>query len=289
MDQKIKVIGTGLSGLVGSRVVSLLSDEVEFEDLSLDTGVDITNFEQVKEKISSSDAPVLLHMAAKTDVDSCEDDKLLREEGQAWIVNVEGTANVVQAARLTGKKVIYISTGFVFNGSKDYYTEEDEPDPINWYAQTKYEGEKKVLEGDIEYIIARIDYPYCAAPFKRKDFAHKIIERFKNKEKLSAVTDSIITPSYIDDIARGLGFLLKHNLTGIYHLVGSQSLSPFESCEIIAHILGYDENLITKTTRNHFFKDRAFRPFKLALKNDKITKFGIKMRTFEDGIKEFRL
>ena len=169
MDKRHKVIGTGLSGLVGSRVTQLLSSQFEFEDLSLSKGVDITNQDQIKEIISSSTSPLILHMAAKTDVDSCEDDKFLGDEGTAWKVNVEATANIAQIARLTGKRVIYISTDFVFDGTKEGFTEEDEPNPVNWYAQTKYEGEKIIGELKTPWIIARIAYPY-RANFIKLDF-----------------------------------------------------------------------------------------------------------------------
>ncbi len=288
MERKTKVIGTGLSGLVGSRVAELLKEQFEFENLNPSVGVDITDFDKVKRFISSSDAPIILHLAAKTDVDACEDDKILGEDGEAWRVNVEGTANIVESARLTGKKVIYISTGFVFDGSKDYYLENDSPNPINWYGVTKFEGEEKVQKGEIEYIIVRIDYPYCVAKSKKKNFVHKIIEKLHNKEKIRAVQDQIITPTYIDDIASGLDFLLKHNISGIFHIVGSESVTPFKSCEMIADTLGYDKSLIEKTTRSDFFRGRAFRPFKLALKNDKITKFGIKIRGFSEGLDMFK-
>jgi len=109
----IPVIATGMSGLVGSRVRELLQDKFYFEDLSLTTGIDITDADAVAKAFDLSDAKIVLHMAAKTDVDACEDDKYLGKEGGAWLVNVQGTKNIVSAAAKTGKKVIYISIAVV--------------------------------------------------------------------------------------------------------------------------------------------------------------------------------
>ena len=105
----MKVLGTGLDGLVGSRIVELLSDKYEFENLSISTGLNITNRDAVLERIKSSDAQIVLHLAAKTNVDGCELDKPLGEKGDAWKINVSGTQNVADACSQTKKKLIYIS------------------------------------------------------------------------------------------------------------------------------------------------------------------------------------
>src|SRR3990167_2808400 len=112
---KQKVLGTGLSGMVGSRVVELLSS-YDFEDLSLATGVDITQAEQVKSKVSNSSADWIVHFAAKTDVDGCEGEKGKGVNSDAWKINVEGTRNLISEAEKYKKKVLYISTDFVFDG-----------------------------------------------------------------------------------------------------------------------------------------------------------------------------
>lgn len=287
MEQGPKVLGTGLSGLVGKRILELLSPQYEFEDIS-QSGIDITDEKAIKDIISSSDSNVILHLAAKTDVDSAEDDKILGEDGLVWRINVEGTGNIVNAARLTGKRLIYISTDFVFDGSKEYFTEEDEPNPVNWYGETKYQGELLIQESTLDYTILRISSPYCRLNYKKKDFVHRIIDRLEKKENIFGVTDHYFTPTYIDDIAEALRVFLSRSLTGIYHLGGGERLSPFSASTLIAKTLNFDSKLIIPTTRDVFFKGRAFRPRNYALKNDKISKFGIKMRTFSEGLKEFK-
>ena len=147
---KIPILATGLSGMVGTRVAEILSDNFEFEDISLATGIDITDKKSVDRVISESESKIILHLAAKTDVDSCEDDKILGEEGAAWQINVVGTENIIEAAKANGKRVIYISTDFVFNGTKDGYQEDDKPNPVSWYGYTKYQGEERGIKLHIE-------------------------------------------------------------------------------------------------------------------------------------------
>ncbi len=282
---KIPILGTGLSGLVGSRVVELLSDSFEFTDLSMKTGVDITNEEQVLASFQNSPASIVLHMAAKTDVDSCEDDKIYGEEGAAWIVNVIGTQNIVDAAKKYKKRLIYISTDFVFDGTKDFYREDMEVNPLNWYGITKAEGERLVKEANISYSIIRLSYPYRSYFDQKLDFVRRIIDRAKTKQKLLALTDHIFTPTFIDDIALALQILFERERVETFHVVGSESLTPLEAIKRITAKFDLKTDIVP-ITRGEFFKDRAFRPFKLALKNDKISGLGIKMKRFDEGLNE---
>lgn len=281
-----KILGTGLSGLVGSRIVELLEDRIEFDF----SEVDITDKDKITSRIRDSRALIVLHLAAKTDVDACEKDKAQGKRGPAWQVNVIGTQNVALAAQLSGKKMIYISTDFVFDGNpKDFrgYTEEDPPEPINWYGKTKYEGEFIVRSLKTPFLIVRLAYPYRVS-FQTPDFVRTIINRLKGRERVNGVTDHMFTPTFIDDIAEALRVLVEQNETGIYHVVGSQFLSPYKAAEIICQKFGFDESLISATTREEYFKNRAPRPEKLALLNDKIKKLGVRMRTFEEGLDEFQ-
>jgi dTDP-4-dehydrorhamnose reductase len=301
---KTKILATGLTGLVGSRFEELLGDVYEFDQISLDQGVDILDKETVSNKFSSSDASLVIHMAAKTNVDGCETDKERDKqilnfktsedrrkawmgEKTAWAVNVFGTQNIVEACQKTNKKIVYISTDFVFDGKKKSYSEDEKPNPINWYAKTKYEGEKLIQTSGLDYIIARIAYPYRAL-FKRNDFVRGLIERLERNEKLNMVTDHIMVPTFIDDIANALDILIRMNQEGIFHIVGSQKVTPYEAAVKIAQEFGFDESLISKTLRRDYFAGKAPRPFCLYLKNDKIGKLGIEMSTLDKGLTEIR-
>lgn len=301
----MKILGTGLTGLVGSRIVELLSNQYQFENLSRETGFDITDKEKLEEKVKNSDASIILHLSAKTNVDECEkdketdlkilgyNDKNKQEEEfkrvqSAWAVNVLGTQNIVGAVLKSSKKLIYISTDFVFDGEKtDGYLEGDIPNPVNWYAKTKYEAEKVVQSQDFSWLIVRIAYPY-RANFLKKDFVRVIIDRLKSGNKLTMITNHVMSPTYIDDTARAIDLLIQENVNGIFHVVGSQFITPYDAALQIAESFGFDRSLISKITREEYFKNRAQRPFYLGLKNDKIKKLGVKMSMFQEGIEEIK-
>ena len=166
------IIGTGLTGLIGTRLTELLHSTYRFDFINLENGVNILDRQKVEQAISSSKAKVVLHMAAKTNVDGCELDKhrdleilgfknkeekeeAWQNEQTAYAVNVFGTQNMIGACKKNNKKLIYISTDFVFDGTKKHYNEDDKPNPLNWYAKTKYEGEKLVQDSGLEYLILR--------------------------------------------------------------------------------------------------------------------------------------
>src|SRR5258708_2821605 len=290
MENK-KLLITGVNGLDGSRIVELLAKIYTIETISQSSGVDITNRQTIIAAIKKSDATVVLHLAAKADVDGCEKDKALEKDGDAWKVNVEGTRNVVAACTESNKKILFISTDFVFGGDdtpKNGYGEEDNPNPVNWYAQTKYEGEKIVKNASIPWIIARIAYPYRANFATKKDFVRIFKSLLEQGKQLKLITDHINSATFIDDIASAIATLISHEATGRYHVTGSSSLSPYEQGLTVAKIFNLDELLIGKITREEFFKDRAARPFNLSMNNDKILALGVKMKTFAEGVQEVK-
>lgn len=278
----MNIIGTGLSGLVGTRVVELLSARYTFTNLSLETGIDITKPGVVSKHIARSDAPWVFHFAAMTDVDGAERERALGRESKSWIVNVKATQYVADAARASGKKLLYISTDFVFDGTKKEYSEVDTPNPRGWYAITKFEGEKIVgkIPGSL---IIRISNPYVANPI-RPDFIHKIMGRLAAAEPVSAPDDQIFIPTFVDDVGTAIDALVTKEAQGVYHVVGGMALSPYAVAQKIAGLFGWDKGLITTTSFARFFEGRAPRPFCAALKNDKITELGIHMSSFDEGI-----
>lgn len=300
----MKLLGTGLTGLVGSRFTELLDKAYDFEFASSSKGVNILDKKSILDFISSSQSMVVLHMAAKTNVDGCELDKerdkeILALENQeerekawmseqtAWAVNVYGTQNVVDACKATNKKIVYISTDFVFNGQKKSYTEEDTPDPLNWYAKTKYEGEKIIRNSGLKYMIVRTAYPYRAFA-KKPDLVRALMAKLEKNEKLNMITDHIMRPTFIDDLVNALDVLIRMDQEGIFHVVGSQTVTPYELAMKIAKEFGFNEELISKTTRREYFENKAPRPFCLNLKNDKIGKLGIEMSTVDNGLREIK-
>ena len=279
----MKILGTGLSGLVGSRVVTLLTPDFSFENLSLETGIDITDKGSVDGYFSKSDAPWVFHMAAYTDVQGAEKDK-----DTAWNVNVLATEHIAQNCRKLGKKLLYIDTDYAFDGKKKMYTEKDTPHPLGWYAKTKTEGAKRVLAlGDLGLVI-RISNPYRAHPVGKKDFVHKMLERLQSGQTITGATDQLFAPTFIDDIASSLRVLVKAQAHGIYHVVSSPALSPYDAGVIIAETFGVDRRLVTKTTFTDMFANRAPVPQYAALTNDKIKALGVTIHSFADGVAQVK-
>lgn len=281
----VNIIGTGLSGLVGTRVIQLLQPEFQFENLSLETGVDITRKDVVMNKLAVSEAPWVFHFAAATDLDVAEEERHLGERSNAWRVNVVGTQNIVEAAKINGKRVLYLSTDFVFDGRVGSYTEEMQPNPQSWYAVTKYEGEKLVAGLKDFGLILRIAFPYQAKSVGRQDFVHRIIEKLRSGESIVAPADQRITPTYIDDIARAIRCLVGNNTSGIYHAVGTQALSPYDAAVLIARTHHFDESKIASTTWAMYYKNCAPRPLHAVLKNNKIESMGVSLMPFSEGVR----
>lgn len=286
----MKILGTGLTGLIGSRIVELLGSHYTFENASRSTGLDVTDFESVNKHIQDSEASIVLHLAAYTDVKTAEREKDMGEQSEAWRINVKGTENVVRSCEASGKKLIYTSTDLVFDGEhtpSGGYTEEDKENPLNWYARTKFEGELRVRAMKGSWAVMRPAYPYRAFYIKN-DFVRLFMQKLSNQEQLTVLTDRIISPTFIDDLALAFAMLVEKNVTGIYHTVGSTSLSIYDAAMDIASTFGYDQNLIKTTTRKEFLVGRPPEPFNSSLSNAKIKQLGVNMKTFREGLEEIK-
>lgn len=243
MNNKPSILGTGLNGLVGSKLVTDFSNKYTFENIDRadpDNPVDITDFSQVLAAFQKSDSKIVIHLAAFTDVTKAweqTDDK----NGLVWQVNVAGTQNIVKAAKLTNKHLIHISTAFVFDGDKEgFYTELDTPNPIEWYGTTKLEAEKIVQQSDINWTILRIDQPFRSDKFDRLDVAHRIIDGIKNNKLYPLFTNHYFGPTFIDDFAKVLDFFIRTQTTGLFHATTGEKWSDYDFAQLLneTHNLG---------------------------------------------------
>lgn len=285
----MKILGTGLSGLLGSRVVELLSGEHEFINLSRETGFDITAPGVLLQAVTGTDAPWVLHFAAFTDVDRAEADRVNGQAGEVWRLNVGSTAELVRICELTGRRLLYVSTDFVFDGQSGPYTETSEPRPLSWYAVTKYEGEKLTASLGEHGLIIRLAFPYRRMVVGvRPDFVRKISESLTAGREVLAPDDQLITPTFVDDVVRGIAALVRHSASGVYHLVGDDFWSPYEVAKAIAKTNGLNPELVVRTSFADFYKDRAPRPFQVALKHDRISELGVKMCGFAAGLAQLQ-
>ena len=292
------ILGTGLSGLVGSRIVELLSDKYEFVNLDLTSGIDITKPEEIEQKISSSKTKHLIHLAAFTDVSRAWEQRNEGEESLCYKVNVVGTKNIAEACQKHNKYLIHFSTDFVFDGKKTSpYTEEDKPHPIEWYGQTKLWAEEEVKKSGCYYTILRIAFPFKAKPSSsdleknpKLDLVRKIISKLQEGEELKIFFDQIITPTFIDDIAKAVDRCIKNNPIGTYHCVGSSKISPYDLASLIADNWNLDKILIKKTSIVEANRP-GMRPRQvyMGLSNKKLKRdFGIKMSNLEKVLRELK-
>lgn len=271
----LKIALTGSTGLIGTRIMELLNSQFSFIQI-LQEEIDITNKTSVDNKINALDFDILLHMAAFTNVDASEQNQKL-----AYEVNVIGTRNLYDAVSKKGKKFIYISTDFVFDGTTPPYYENSVPNPQSYYAKTKREGEIIVQNSGM---IIRLSYPYRSKFEPKNDFVKTICSKLIKGNKLTMINDSIITPTFIDDIAFAFAYLFNHFQTDTFHIVGSDSLSPYNAGKLIAKIFHFDESLILPISFQDYSKNRAIRPKMSEIKSNKNTFY--RMKTFAEGLQE---
>jgi len=273
----LKIALTGADGLVGSRIIELLKNDFEFIPLP-QKSMDITDSQQVENTLKDLDFDIFFHLAAYTNVPGAETNKDL-----CFKINRDGTKNVFEAVTKKQKKFVYISTDFVFDGVKPPYDESSIPNPVGVYASSKFEGEKIVKD---KAMIVRIAYPYRASFELKRDFFRTFKYYLENNKPLSMISDSIMTPTFIDDIAYGLRYLFNNFKPEIYHLVGAQYLSPYETAVKVAEAFGLDRSLIGKTTYEEYIKGKARLPQFASIRSGKNTFW--KMKTFSEGLEEIK-
>ena len=273
----LKIALTGADGLVGSRILELLNKDFVLIPIP-QTQMDITDKASVDSILKSTDFDIFLHLAAYTNVAQAELNKDL-----VFKINIEGTRNIYKAVKQKNKKLIYISTDFIFDGKNPPYYEDSTPNPIGAYAISKYEGEKIVKDNGM---IVRIAYPYRASFEPKKDFFRTFKSYLEQKKPLTMITDSLMTPTFIDDIAIGLKYLFNNYSSEIFHLVGSNSLSPYQASLLIAEKFNLDKSIIGKTTYKKYIKDKAPLPRFAEIKSRKNDFY--KMKSFQQGLEEIK-
>lgn len=241
-----KVLITGSKGMAGSYV-----------DFGIKTdrrSLDITDLKEVMSVCKKHNPEAIIHLAAETDVDRCE-----RDPEYAYMVNAVGTYHMAVAAKELGIKLVYISTAGVFDGTKETsYTEDDIPNPQNYYGRTKFLGElavKGILEN---YIIARVCWMFGGGPEKDQKFVAKIIQQL-DKPEIKVVTDQIGSPTFCKDVISGVKTLLAEDARGVFNLANEGVISRYDLAEEIVKTLKKDTKVIPVKMSD--FKMDAFRTY----------------------------
>jgi len=269
----LRLLITGASGLYGSKLAHL-AVEKDYEVYSTDVQelqvwgnfvkMDVSNKNVVDEAFIQIKPDVVVHAATLTDVDKCELNREL-----AWKINVEGTKNILEAAKAQGTFVIYISTDYVFSGEKGNYKETDKPNPIQYYGWTKLKSEELVKTVVDEYFIGRPSVIYGSTPAAGKvNFALWVIETLRKGGRVKIVTDQWNTPTLNTNLAEMTLEVAERRLIGTYHTCGATRVSRFEFAQLIAQTFGLDKTLID-TARASDFIWPAKRPMDSSLDTSK--------------------
>jgi len=240
-----KILVTGGSGLLGSKVVSLTESEYQvfpthFKDsLFLNsTRLNITNKQEVFQTVQRFRPSIVIHTAAETNVDKCE-----KEKQWAWKVNVEGTSNLAEICGRMNAKMIYVSTDYVFDGEKGLYAEEDKPNPVNYYGLTKLKGEELLVKYCKDHIIVRTSVLYGWNP-RKLNFATWIIDSLRRNMKIQVVEDHFNSPTLAENLAQALLEAVEKDLNGLFHMAGSERISRYEFSMKLAKTFDLKTSLI---------------------------------------------
>jgi dTDP-4-dehydrorhamnose reductase len=293
----MKVIVTGANGLLGQHLVNLLLEEGFFV---IATGkghsrlpfrnsetyryrdVDITDKDAVGDLLISEKPEIVIHAAAMTQVDECE-----LQQDQCFNINVNGTAHVLSQTEPHSQIIIYISSDFVFDGEKGNYTEEDPLNPVNWYGYTKTMAEALIKASTIPWAIVRTSLVYGnSLNGTRKNIIAWVKDKLTKKETIKVVDDQLRTPTYVEDLAKGVLLIMEKKLTGIFHLSGKDILSPYSMAGKTAAHFFLDKDLIERVNAS-VFTQPAKRPPVTGLSIEKArNQLGYEPLSFEEGLKK---
>jgi len=282
----------GSLSMVGSRFCELSSGSFSLikTDLKGDISIDITQGDSVNVFFKNHDFEWLILFSAFTDVDGAEKQRG-DKNGLCYLVNVGGTANVVDACKSSNRKLIFISTDFVFDGSAGPYHEDDPTGPdlkkVSWYGLTKIEAENYIRENLANFLILRIAYPYRGRFTAKDDIAKRILRLYLKNQLYPMFSDQVITPTFIDDLFPAVKLLISSGQEGIFHLVSSRPTTPFEFAKDTVKIFGGNPNKVKSASIIEFLKNPANTPRSIngGLKVDKIKALGFKPTDWQEGIK----
>ena len=278
--------------MVGSRFCELASTSFNLSkaDLKGVVSIDITKKASIENFFKTYDFEWLILFSAFTDVDAAEKQRG-DKNGLCYLINVDGTTNVVDACKSSNRKLIFISTDFVFDGQNGPYSEESQPggdlDKVSWYGLTKIEAENYIRENLANFLILRIAYPYRGRFTAKDDIAKRILRLYQVGQLYPMFTDQIITPTFIDDIAEAVKLLISSAQEGIFHLVSPRETTQFEFAEELIRVFKGDSSKIQKGSIIDFLKAPGYtpRPINGGLKVDKINALGFIPTDWQEGIK----
>lgn len=284
----MKVFVTGVGGQLGHDVMNELASR-GYEGIGSDihpvysgaqdgsavtamlyVGLDITDKDAVMAVIKEVAPDVIVHCAAWTNVDGAED---LEKRAIVHKINVEGTKNMAEAAKSVDAKIVYLSTDYVFDGQGERPWQPDDRNyaPLNYYGQTKLEGELAVSETVDKYFIVRIAWVFG---LNGKNFIKTMVNVGRTHDTVRVVNDQIGTPTYTFDLARLLVDMIETEKYGYYHATNEGGyISWYDFTKEIYRQADMDTKVIPVTTEEYGLSIAA-RPFNSRLDKSKLSEAG---------------
>ena len=273
------ILVTGSTGQLGSDVVKELLKR-GYSTLSPNRSeFNLCSEDSIRNYILNSNCEAIVHCAAYTQVDKAEDEKDLCIK-----INATATKHIAKCAKILDIPMIYISTDYVFDGTKDgKYTENDETNPINIYGESKLAGEKYVQEILDKYYIVRTSWVFN---INGKNFIETMLRLSKANNQLSIVNDQIGSPTYTKDLSRLLVDMLETSKYGLYHATNEGYCSWYEFADTIFKLANI--NIDIKAINSNEYASRAKRPMNSKLSKDKLIEYGFKpLPHWEDALKDY--
>ncbi len=280
----MRVVVTGAAGMLGSAVVrqaKRMGHDVIgiYRKSGASDGMVLDLLEESAPSTIIDRAPSwIIHCAAIVDVDWCQD-----HVAQSFATNCDVPARIAAAAARSSIGFVQISTDSVFDGVTGQYTEDDEPGPMNVYAETKRAAELSVMRASGEHIILRTNL-FGVSGRPRPSLAEWIVRRLTKGENLSGFTDVRFSPLLVDDLAGLLFATIDSGLRGLFHAGAANSMSKFHFARALAVELGLDPELV----RPSLAADTAFnapRPRDTSLNSSRLAGLlGSPMPAIEAGI-----
>lgn len=294
----MKICITGSNGLLGQHLAKMLADTTQHEILATGKAesrlpdissrklhyfsLDITDALAVNTFLLLHLPDVIIHAAAMTQPDACEQNPV-----ECWNVNLTATRFLLDAAENIHAHFIYISTDFVFDGMNGPYTETDEPGPVNYYGSSKLAAEKSVMEYKADWAIVRTVLVFGnILTGSRSNVISWVKENLENNKPIKVVNDQWRTPTYVEDLAKGILLVMEKRAMGIYHISGEEAMTPYNMATATANYLQLDKSLMTAVNADTFTQP-ARRPLRTGFIIDKAKKIlGYQPLSFSDALKK---
>jgi dTDP-4-dehydrorhamnose reductase len=292
---KKKVLITGSNGLLGQKLAHLLVHNAHIGLIATSRGenklagllpeltfmsLDVTDARQVTELIARERPTHLLHTAAMTNVDECEED-----HAGCWQLNVEALRHLVQACAHYQVHLIHLSTDFIFDGQAGPYDEQARPNPISYYGESKLAAEALVRESPGKWAILRTVLVYgIVHDYGRSNIVLWVKNSLEAQKRIQVVNDQYRTPTLAEDLAMGCWLAVEHDAEGIYHISGKELLTPYDMALLVARYFNLDASLIQQVDASTF-SQKARRPLRTGFDISKAERnLGFTPHTFLEGI-----